>query len=130
MSSPTAQNSTDAAAGAKLLVLLLAFAWGLNWIFAAFALREVPPWSLRSVGTGIGALTLVIATWLSGRSLRVSPRDFKHVLIAGFFNVAVFNICSAFAQLNGATSRAVVITYSMPIWSSILAWLVLGDRLD
>jgi len=122
--------TTDAASGAKLLVLLLAFAWGFNWIAAAFALQEVPPWSLRFVGTAVGAATLVVATWLSGRSLKVPPGAFKHILVAGFFNVSVFNICSAFAQLYGATSRAVIITYSMPIWASVLAWLILGDQLD
>ena len=126
---PVTQTS-DAASGAKLLVLLLAFAWGFNWIAAAFALQEVPPWSLRFVGTGIGAITLVLATWLSGRSFKVPPGAFKHILVAGFFNVSVFNICSAFAQLYGATSRAVIITYSMPIWASVLAWLILGDQLD
>jgi drug/metabolite transporter (DMT)-like permease len=130
MSSLTSQNQIDAAGGAKLLVVLLAFAWGFNWIAAAFALKEVPPWSLRFVGTGIGAATLVAATWLSGRSLKVRFGDFRHILVAGFFNVALFNIFAAFAQLNGATSRAVVITYSMPIWSSALAWLLLGDRFD
>ena len=123
-------HTSDAASGAKLLVLLLAFAWGFNWIAAAFALQEVPPWSLRFVGTAIGAATLVLATWLSGRSLKVRPGAFKHILIAGFFNVSVFNICSAFAQLYGAASRAVIITYSMPIWASVLAWLILGDKLD
>ena len=126
----TVTQTSDAASGAKLLVLLLAFAWGFNWIAAAFALQEVPPWSLRFVGTGIGAITLVLATWLSGRSFKVPPGAFKHILIAGFFNVSVFNICSAFAQLYGATSRAVIITYSMPIWASALAWLILGDKLD
>ena len=123
-------QTSDAASGAKLLVLLLAFAWGFNWIAAAFALQEVPPWSLRFVGTGIGAITLVLVTWLSGRSFKVPPGAFKHILVAGFFNVSVFNICSAFAQLYGATSRAVIITYSMPIWASVLACLILGDRLD
>ena len=126
----TVTQTSDAASGAKLLVLLLAFAWGFNWIAAAFALQEVPPWSLRFVGTSIGAITLVLATWLSGRSFKVPPGAFKHILIAGFFNVSVFNIFSAFAQLYGATSRAVIITYSMPIWASVLAWLILGDRLD
>lgn len=125
-----ATHTSDAASGAKLLVLLLAFAWGFNWIAAAFALQEVPPWSLRFVGTAIGAATLVLATWLSGRSLSVPPGAFKHILIAGFFNVALFNISSAFAQLYGATSHAVIINYSMPIWTSVLAWLVLGDKLD
>src|ERR1700749_2102196 len=110
-------NKTDVAGSARLLVLLLAFAWGFNWIAAAFALREVPPWSLRFVSTGIGAAALLIAVPLSGRKLGVSFAQFKHIAVAGFFNVAFFNICSAFAQLNGATSRAVIITYSMPIWS-------------
>jgi drug/metabolite transporter (DMT)-like permease len=127
---PSPDRAGGTAAGAKLLVLLLAFAWGFNWIGAAIALKEVPPWSLRFVGTGIGAVTLIAAALLSGRSLRVPAGQIKHVLIAGFLNVAVFNICSAFAQLNGATSRAVIVTYSMPIWSTALAWLVLGDRLD
>jgi drug/metabolite transporter (DMT)-like permease len=127
---PSPNHAGGTAAGAKLLVLLLAFAWGFNWIGAAIALKEVPPWSLRFVGTGIGAVTLIGAALLSGRSLRVPSSQIKHVLIAGFFNVSVFNICSAFAQLNGATSRAVIVTYSMPIWSTALAWLVLGDRLD
>lgn len=125
-----ATQKSPAASGAKLLVLLLAFAWGFNWIAAAFALEEVPPWSLRFVTAGIGAVTLVIATWLSGRSLRVPAGSFKHILVTGFFNVALFNICSAFAQLYGATSRAVIVAYSMPIWASVAAWLVLGDRID
>jgi drug/metabolite transporter (DMT)-like permease len=126
-----AQSGPAGSAGtAKFLVLLLAFAWGFNWIAAAIALREVSPWSLRFVGTGIGALTLMLAVPLSGRTLRVTPGQFKHIALAGFFNVSVFNICAAFAQLNGATSRAVIITYSMPIWSTALAWLVLGERLN
>jgi drug/metabolite transporter (DMT)-like permease len=118
-----------AARSARLLVFLLAFAWGFNWIAAAVALEEVPPWSLRFVCNGIGALALLVAVPLSGRALAVKPAEFKHIALAGFFNVAVFNICSAFAQLHGATSRAVIITYSMPIWSTALAWLLLGERL-
>jgi len=115
---------------AKLLVVVLGFAWGFNWIGAAVALREVPPWSLRFIGTGIGAATLFAAAYLSGRKLTVALRDLGHIAVAGFLNVAAFNILSAFAQLSGATSRAVVITYSMPIWAAVLGWLVLGDRLD
>lgn len=124
------QAAQSAALGARLLVLVLAFSWGFNWIATAIALREVSPWSLRFVSTGLGAAALIIAIWLSGRTLRVPPGAFKHIALAGFFNVAVFNICAAFAQLSGATSRTVMITYSMPIWSAVGAWLVLGDRLD
>ncbi len=120
----------DAAGGARLLVVLLAFAWGLNWIGAAIALPQVPPWSLRFAGSGIGALTLFGAALLAGRDLRVPHGERRHVMVAGFFNVAVFQILSAFAQLNGATFRVIIIVYSMPIWATIMGRLVLGEKLN
>jgi len=118
-----------AARTAKLLVVLLAFAWGLNWIAAAVALREIGPWSLRVFGTGIGAATLFAAVILTGHKLKVPRGEHVHVMVAGFLNVAGFQILSGFAQLNGATSRAIIITYSMPIWTVMLSTLVLGEKL-
>jgi drug/metabolite transporter (DMT)-like permease len=120
----------DAAGVAKILVLLLAFAWGLNWIAAAVALREISPWSLRVAGSAIGAITLFTAVIVTGHKLRVPRGEALHVMIAGFFNVAAFQIASGFAQLSGATSRAIIITYSMPIWTVMLSVLVLGERLN
>jgi drug/metabolite transporter (DMT)-like permease len=128
MSQPEANDSV--AGKAKLLVLLLAVAWGLNWIAAAIALRELSPWSLRIAGCGLGAVTLFAAAILTGHSLRVPRGEAKHVMVAGFFNVAAFQVLSGFAQMSGATSRAIIITYSMPIWATLLSWLMLGERLD
>lgn len=51
-------------------------------------------------------------------------------MVAGLLNVAGFQVLSGFAQLSGATSRAIIITYSMPIWTVVLSWLVLGERLN
>jgi drug/metabolite transporter (DMT)-like permease len=127
---PQSRAKLDAAGTAKLLVLLLAFAWGFNWIAAAVALREVTPWSLRLAGSSIGAATLFAAAILTGHKLRVPRREYLHVMVAGFFNVAAFQILSGFAQLSGATSRAIIITYSMPIWTTVLSRFVLGERLN
>lgn len=115
---------------AKLLVVLLAFAWGLNWTAAAISLQEVPPWSLRFAGAGLGAVTLFSVALLTGHSLHVPRGERLHVMFAGFFNVAAFQIFAAFAQLSGATSRAIIITYSMPIWATALSWLMLREKLD
>src|SRR5207342_1033493 len=128
MSKP--KTKRDAAATAKLLVVLLAFAWGLNWIAAAVALREVSPWSLRVAGSGIGAATLFAAAVISGHNLKVPRGEYIHIMIAGLLNVASFQILSGFAQLSGATTRAIIITYSMPIWTTVLSHFVLGERLN
>src|SRR5262249_49269447 len=62
--------------------------------------------------------------------LTIAPRDRLKVLIAGFFNVGAFGVGSAYAQVYGTTSRAIVIAYSMPIWSALLAHVVLKERLN
>ena len=127
---PHSNPRADVTATAKMLVVLLAFAWGFNWIGAAIALREVTPWGLRFAGSGIGAVTLFTAALLTGHSLKIPRGEHLHVMVAGFFNVAAFQLLSAYAQMSGATSRAIIITYSMPIWATVLSRLMLGERLD
>jgi len=125
-----AKGHRESISGARALVVLLAFAWGLNWIAARIALDEVPPWSLRFAGLAIGTATLFAAALLTGHRLHVPRGERIHIMVAGFFNVAAFNILSAFAQLTGATSRVIIITYSMPIWATAMSRMALGERLN
>jgi drug/metabolite transporter (DMT)-like permease len=119
----------DAAGSAKLLVVVMGFAWGFNWIAARIILTALPPWTMRAVGIGLGDLTLFVAAAVTGVSLGVPRGERIKILIAGFFNVAIFNVCSAYAQVYGTTSRAIVIAYSMPIWSALLAHFALKEKL-
>ena len=123
-------RTSNAPGTAKLLVVLLAFAWGFNWIAAAVALREVSPWSLRVAGSGIGAAILFAAALITGHDLKVPRGQYVHIMVAGLLNVTGFQVFSGFAQLSGATSRAIIITYSMPIWTTMLSRVVLGERLN
>jgi drug/metabolite transporter (DMT)-like permease len=125
----TAQRR-DAAASAKLLVVILGLAWGFNWVAARIILTALPPWTMRALGIGLGDLTLFAAAIATGVSLAVPRGERVKIMIAGFFNVAVFNVCSAYAQVFGTTSRAIVIAYSMPIWSALLAHFVLREKLN
>jgi len=128
-SAPATQRQANAK-GAQALVVLLGFAWGFNWIAAAIALPDVRPWSLRFAGLSVGSAALFVAAWFSGRSLRIPKGQRLHIAIAGFFNVAAFNMLSLFAQMSGTTSRAIIVNYSMPIWTAAMAWVLLGERLD
>jgi drug/metabolite transporter (DMT)-like permease len=127
---PEAPRS-DSAGTAKLLLVLLSLAWGINWPVMKIALNEVTPWTLRIVGYGIGMLFLFALVRLRGRplTLRFGPA-WGHVVVSALLNVVGFGLFSAFAQLSALTSRVVIVSYSMPIWTSLLAWLVLGERLN
>jgi len=120
----------DAAGSAKLLVVVMGLAWGINWVAARIILEALPPWTMRAVGIGLGTLTLFAAAAIRGVPISIVRRDWPKVVIAGFFNVAAFGAGSAYAQVYGTTSRAIVIAYSMPIWAALLARLVLNERLN
>src|SRR4051794_454227 len=106
-SEPRSGGSRNGVVSARILLLILGVSWGTSWIGGALALREVPPWSLRFANVLIGAVTLILAARINGTRLAVKRNEFKHIVIAGLFNVGIFQICSALAQVYGATSRAI-----------------------
>jgi drug/metabolite transporter (DMT)-like permease len=113
-----------------LAIVALAMAWGLNWPAVRTVLYEIEPWTFRAVGLGAGALFLFVVAGLRGQRLFLRREELAPVLVGGFFNVTAFNMLLAFAQLAAPTSRAVIVTFTMPIWTVIFARLFLGERLD
>jgi drug/metabolite transporter (DMT)-like permease len=49
--------------------------------------------------------------------------------VSSTLNVVAFSLLGAFAQLSTTTSRVVIVAYSFPVWASLLAWLILGEKL-
>jgi drug/metabolite transporter (DMT)-like permease len=124
------QHGLDETTKAKLLLVLLALIWGVSWPIMKIALDEVGVWTLRALGYSISTASLFALIRLQGRSPAV-PRGapWLHIIVASMFNVIGFGIFSSFAQLTAATSRVVIINYSMPVWASLVAWPILGERL-
>ncbi len=109
-------------------VPLLALLWGMNWPAVRIALAEIPPWTLRTLGLGAGALLLFAIAGARGRPLRVDRSQWLRLLVSSLLAVAGFNLLVTFAQIHGTTSRAAIVTYTMPIWTIVLAWAALGER--
>jgi drug/metabolite transporter (DMT)-like permease len=126
----TPASAIDEATKARLMLVMLSFAWGLAWPAMRIALEEVTPWTLRSIGFSLGAAFLLVWVKLQRRSFLVArPRDWLHLFVASMLNVVAFGVFSTFGQLNASTSRVIIVCYSMPVWSSLLAWLVLKERI-
>jgi drug/metabolite transporter (DMT)-like permease len=124
-------DSTRGTLAARAGVVLVAVIWGLNWVSVRFALRELSPWAFRTISLSCGALILIAMAKWRGISLSVKkgpPR--LHLAVAGLLNVGGYGILSAFAQLSTATSRTAICASTMPIWATLLARPVLGERLD
>ena len=114
----------------RAIPFFLALAWGLNWPSVKIALSAFPPFTLRTIGLGCGALLLLLVAALQRKRLVPQQGSWAGVLIGGILAVAVFNVATAFAQLNTSTSRAAVLTFTMPMMSAVLSRLVMNERLE
>ena len=125
------KHGLDEVTKAKVLLVLLALVWGLSWPIMTIALAEISVWTLRVLGFSLSALSLFALIRLQGRSAAI-PRGvtWLHMVAASMFNVVGFGLFSSFALLASSTSRVVIVNYSMPIWASLMAWLILGERLS
>jgi drug/metabolite transporter (DMT)-like permease len=113
------------------MLVAVSLAWGLTWPAMKIALNEIPPFSMRVGTSGLATLTLFALAFLQDRNIRIrSTVARRHLVVAGCLNVAFFTIFSAFAQLATTTSRVTVVTYTMPIWAALLAYPILGERLN
>jgi drug/metabolite transporter (DMT)-like permease len=116
---------------AKLLLVALAFCWGLSWTAMRVALDEVSPWAMRLIGYSIGSVTLLVLLKAQGRSLFIPPgKDRLHVVAVAMILAVGFGVAGSFAQLMANTSRVIMVNYSMPVWGSLMAYAVLRERIN
>ena len=120
----------QASARSLLLVPLLGLLWGFNWPAVRISLTEIAPWTLRAGGMTFAGLALVVVALVRGISLKVPAAHWPRLIVAGILSIAAFNILLAFAQLMAPTSRAAILTFTMPVWATLMAWPVLGERFD
>jgi drug/metabolite transporter (DMT)-like permease len=112
------------------MLVVLILVWGASWPLMKIALLEIPPFSMRTASSFLGAVTLIALTLILRHSFRIPTlKAWAHVLAASLLNIVGFSIFSAFAQIGAATSRVTILTYTMPIWAALMARPVLGERL-
>ncbi len=57
------------------------------------------------------------------------PRQaWGYIFTVSFFNIILFALCVAYAQLHTMTGRVAIVVYTMPIWASVMSWFVLSER--
>ena len=111
-----------------LLLLFTASGWGFAWPAMKFLVGELPPLAMRAWPAMVGAGILATIALAAGESLAISRAIFPRLALAAFLNVACWMGFSTFALLWLSASEAAITCYTMPIWTALLAWPVLGER--
>lgn len=92
-------------------------------------LTQVPPFSMRAFCGAIGVVLMVaIARW-RGEALGVPAGLRLRLLLASLLNVTAWMGLATLSLLWLAAGEATIVCYTVPVWASLLAWPVLGERL-
>jgi probable blue pigment (indigoidine) exporter len=110
------------------LLLVAVVGWGSNWAPLKLVLREMPPLTVRAIGGLGGAAMLALMVRASGQSLAVPRGLWPRLFVVSLLNITAWMGLVALALLWLDASEAVVITYTVPVWSALVAWPVLGER--
>jgi drug/metabolite transporter (DMT)-like permease len=116
---------------ARFMLVALCFAWGLTWPAMRIALIDFPPFTMRTLSALVGAATIIVLARFAKRPVRLpAKKDWLDIVVVTVFNIVLFSLCATFAQLMTFTGRVAILVYTMPIWSTLLAYFVLGERLN
>jgi drug/metabolite transporter (DMT)-like permease len=123
----TGTRARIAPAGLMFLAIT-SIGWGFNWPVTKYLLSELPPLTLRGSTGVIGAALLALLAVLSGQSLKIPQAMWPRLLLAGVLNVSAWMVLMGLALLWLPASEAALIAYTMPVWASLFAWPILGER--
>lgn len=108
-------------------LLLLALIWGYTWPVMKLMLDYAEPFPYAAMRTFLGGVGLVALLPLLRRPLR--PRALLPTLLLGLLQTAGFLGLMTWALAGEGAGKTAILTYTMPFWLLLLAWVFLGERL-
>ena len=112
-----------------LLLGSLSLFWGLNWPGMKIILSEMTVWWFRAMCLVVGGLLLLSLSALSGNRWRPYRREIKPIMFCGTFAILGWMVFSAYGVSLMPAGRASIIAFTMPVWASLIAAPVLGERI-
>lgn len=115
---------------ALLLMFVLTLVWGTNWPLFAFAVSEISVWTFRAVAVTLAGVTLLVVARSRGVSLAIARKYWPTIGISTFFYLIIWNIASTYSAILIPSGQSAVLGFTMPLWSALISWALLGERLD
>ncbi|NLV72034.1 MAG: DMT family transporter [Actinobacteria bacterium] len=108
-------------------LILLALIWGYAWVVMKIALDYVDPFTFSALRTFPAALLLLAILPLLKRPVR--PKAFWPTALLGLLQTTGFIALMTWALQGQGAGKTSILTYTMPFWVLLMAWVVLGEKL-
>lgn len=110
-----------------LWLAILTLGWGCNWPMMKIAVSEVSVWTFRAICVVACAAGMFGIAAAGGQRLLPPRGQWGRVAGTALFNVTGWNLLIGFGLTLMPAGRAVILAYTMPLWTQILARLLLGE---
>jgi len=87
----------------------------------------VQPFTFAALRTFLGAIALMLVLLVLRRPLR--PKALWPTLVLGLMQTTGFVGLLTWALVGGGAGKTSILTYTMPFWLLLMAWVVLGEKL-
>lgn len=109
-------------------LVLLALLWGYNWVVMKGGLDDITALWFGAIRTVVPALLLLLLLPMLGRPIK--PPPLSYVIPLGLLQTAGFVGFMMWALSTGAAGETAVIVFTMPLWLTLMAHVVLHERLS
>lgn len=124
------QHASTIPSSAFLLLAGMTLGWGFNWTVMKVVLEDMAPLSFRAwclIGASAGLFALARAGRLP---CKVPQGQWPRLCLIALFNVMMWNICLVYGIRMMDSGRAAIITFTLPVWSTLGGIWVLGERMN
>ena len=113
---------------AWVLLCVLSLAWGLTWPIMKMGLESLPILSFRATTAVAGGIVLLSLARTSGHAILPVAGEWGRLLASALFNITLWFGVTGFAVSQLAAGHAAILTYTMPVWSFLIALIVFRER--
>lgn len=130
-SSSLPRVTTQSITSAGLLFLTTtSVGWGLNFPVMKIILAEWPPLASRGLAGLVGAALLALVAVAMKQDLRVPRHLWPRLIGISLLTITCWVSLMGLALVWLPASEAAVIAISVPVWVSVMAWPILGERVS
>jgi len=112
------------------MLVAITLLWGTNWSLFGYAVSEVSVWTFRSVSLVIAGAAMLAVARLRHQPLAIARRHWPTLVASSASYLLVWNIASTYSAVLIPSGQSAVLGFTMPLWSALIAWAVLGEKLS
>jgi len=122
------KTTSDTTTGKPILALaVMSLIWGYNWVVMKVALRFCDPFVFAAIRVFPAAIILFGILLWTKKDWR--PRQVKWTVLLGLLSTTVGLGLPIWALVNAGAGKTAILLYTMPFWTILLAWPILGERM-